>query len=266
MLGLQRTRLGVVVGADRLTVAAIRGATIQTFEVTSENLATALRAELDARGIRRRSVAVGLGRTAVSVKPVELPAVDSDLGEMVRFELERHLAFPAETAVFDFTVLPEPRRREDWATGGKRVLVAAAARHLVDGALRLVRDAGLRPASVTVAAHDLVALVKPPARLRVVWAHRADGTTELVFLDGPTLVLSRSLPSTDDEIVAEEIRRSLGVTQWRRCDAVWTSGTKDPAAPGSTALASLGAVVSAPPYTRQARRWLSALEAGVGAF
>src|SRR2546425_1190320 len=99
-------RLAVVLLGDRLSGAAIQQTRVDTFVIEAENPAEALRAELDARGLAPRSVALGLARTVVAVKPIDLPSVVGEMREMVRFELDRHLPFPADDAPFDFLTLP----------------------------------------------------------------------------------------------------------------------------------------------------------------
>jgi Tfp pilus assembly protein PilN len=246
--------LAVIVLGDRLVVVATRGRRLDAFTIDSESPAADLRTELDARQLRGRTVALALARTAATVKPIELPAVGGDLAEMVRFELDRHLPFPAEDAPFDFLPLPaEPAGERETGT---RVLLAAADRRVVDAALRLAQDAGLRPSSLTVAPHDLRALVRRERGRRVAWAHRAAGATELLFLAGGSLALSRSLAATDDATLAGEIRRSLATVRWRGVDAVWLSGD---GAPAPDALAGLGAPVGEPPWTPRARAWLETL-------
>ena len=261
---LGRTRFAVVLVGDRLYGAVVRGSEVKTLVIESEQPALALRAELDALRASPRGVAIGVPRGAVTVKPVTLPTVGEDAREMVRFELERHLPFAAEDTPFDFITLPAS---ED-ATEGRRVLVTAADRRVVDTAVRLAQEAKLRPRSVTVAAHDLLSLARLPSRGRVVWIHRVDDTIDLLFVADGQLALSRTLPATDDATLVAEIRRSFAVAQWRGCDAVWVSG--DSAAPVTlqdSAFAVLNVPVSAPPYTTAARRALARLESGSrGAF
>jgi Tfp pilus assembly protein PilN len=237
--------LGVALLGDRLAAVAIRAERLEAFIVDSESPSATLRAELDARKLPVRSVALGLARTAVSVKPIELPAVGGEVQDMVRFELERHLPFPADDAPFDFTPLPS----EPDAQGGQRVLVAAADRRVMEAALRLAEEARLRPTSLTVSAHDLVSLVKLQRGLRVTWAHRSAGGTDLLFLDGVHLVLSRNLGGIDAALLADEIQKSLTALRWRTCDAVWLSGDGTPEADGD--LGRLGPVTE-PPYTARA--------------
>ena len=244
---------------DRLYAAVIRGGAVRTFVVASEQPAIALRAELEALQAYPRTIAIGLPRTAVTVKPVTVPAVGDDARDMVRFELERHLPFPAEETAFDF--VPLASAGDD--TEGRRVLVTAADRRVVDAALRVASEAKLRPRSVTVAAHDLVALARFPSRSRIAWVHRVDETIDLLFITDGALSLSRTLPAADERTVVSEIRRSFGLVQWQGCDGVWVSG--DSAAPvvlHDSAFGQLNVPVTAPQYTPAARRALAGLESG----
>src|SRR5437867_3053153 len=114
--------------------------------------------------------------------------------------------------------------------------------------------AKLRPVWITVAAHDLLALVKTARRQHVAWLHRCGDTADVLLLDGPTLVLSRSVRATDAAEVAAEALRSFTVARWRACDAIWVSG--DQADALTAALLPLGAPVTRPPYTPRAERRL----------
>jgi Tfp pilus assembly protein PilN len=255
-------RLAVVMLGDRLSVAAIQGDRHQTFTLDAENPGAALRAELDARGLAAaRKVSIGLARSAVTVKPIELPAVAGRTLEMVKFELERHLPIPADDAAFDFVSLPKEPEAEGAQAEGERVLIAAADRRVIDSALRLAEEAKLRPVSITVAAHDLVTLVQTDPRQRVAWLHRTGDSIDLLLLQGSNLVWSRSLTAADDATLVAETRRSFAGARWRECDAVWVSG--DDAAAGS--LLELGVPISEPPWTDQARGRLADLAEPRGA-
>ena len=256
--------LGVVLSGDRLVAAALGRHGVETFVVEAEQPGATLRAELDARRLKARTVAIGLPRGSVTVKPIDLPPVAGVLRDMVKFELERHLPFPAEDAPFDF--LPLPLNGDSSLASGRRVLVAAADRRIVDSAVRLVEEARLRPVSMTLAAHDLLGLVRVPSNKHVVWVHRSGDASDLLFLAGGTMVLSRSVPSADEGRITDEIRRSFTVTRWRGCDAVWVSGDGGPPLKKTiTPLNELGAPVTEPPYTLRARKLLAAAEDKSGA-
>jgi len=167
---------------------------------------------------------------------------------------ERHRAEPG--------LLGQPHRAlDDLAAGGqaaRRVLIAAADRKVVEGAVRLAEEARLRPVALTVAVHDLAALLGPRQRGHSVWLHRVGESTTLLFLTAGQVVLSRSVPSADDEALAGEIQRSLTITRWTGVDAVWQSGDgASPEAPSTSALTRFGAPVTPPPYSARARALLA---------
>jgi Tfp pilus assembly protein PilN len=254
----RRQRLALVLLGDRLVAASVDGAKVEMFLVDSEQPATTLRAELDQRRLAVRTVALGLPRGAVTVKPIELPDVGGELRDMVQFELERHVPFPTDDASFDFLELPAEADGAGAASAARRVLIVVADRRVVDGALRLAEDAHLRPISLTVAAHDLQALVPSRIRGHVVWIHRVAETMALLFVADGQIVLSRSVATGDDEVIAAEIERSLAVTRWRTVDAIWVSGDDEaPDAGAATPRALLGMAVTPPPYTARARALLA---------
>src|SRR2546422_3898835 len=261
MMKFAPLRLAVVMLGDGLSVAAIQRDRQETFTIDAENPGAALRTELDARGLAARKVAIGLARRAVTVKPTGLRAGAGDAREMVRFGLDGRLPIPADDAAFDFAPLPTEAEPETAASEGKRVLIVAADRRVVDAALRLAEEAKLRPMSITVAAHELIALVETDRRQRVAWLHRTGDSADLLLLHGSTLVWSRCFPATDDATLVAETRRSFAGARWRECDAVWVSGDGAAAA----ALLDLGVPISDPPWTSQARRHLAGITEPRGA-
>src|SRR5215475_7942139 len=136
---VRRSRLALVLLGDRLVAAWLRKDHTETFTVEAEQPAAALRAELDSRRIDIRSVAVGLSRGAVTVKPIDLPRVPGEMRDIVRFELERHLPFAADDTPFDFVLLPGAGTNGT-TPAGTRVLALAADRRIVDSALRIVQE------------------------------------------------------------------------------------------------------------------------------
>ena len=255
-------RLAVVMLGDRLGVAAIDRDRVETFTIEAENPGAALRAELDARSLAARTVAIGLSRSTVTVKPIDLPAVAGGTQDMVKFELERHLPIPADDAAFDFVPLPPEPEVEAVPGEGTRVLIAAADRRLIDAALRLAEEAKLRPVSITVAAHDLLALVETDRRHRVAWLHRNGDTAELLLLHESMVVFSRSFAAADDATLLAETRRSLAGARWRSCDAIWVSGDGAAAPP----FLDLGVPISDPPWTARAERRLAQIAEPRGAL
>jgi len=250
-------RLAVVLLQDRLAVAAIAGERTETFIIATENPAAVLREELTNRQLTPRAVSLGLPRTSVFVRPMELPTIGGDVREMVRLNLDGHLPFAADDDTsFDFAPLP---REGDGAVNDdllQHVLVTAAESRVIEAALRIAEEARLRPASVTVASHDLLALVRPERGQRVVWVHHTGAAADILCLFGSSLVLSRSAPAPDEASMGEEIRRSLAAVRWRECDAIWVSGDLPVDA---VVGAELPAPVSEPAYAARVRERVAAL-------
>ena len=230
---------------------------VEVFVVSAENSVEALRAEIEQRRLPVRTIALALPRASVTVKPIELPALGGEVREMISFELERHLPFPSDDATFDYLLLPDERNGAT-PPAGRQVVIAAADRRVVEGALRVAEEVKLRPVSLTVAAHNLPALVgRRPRQEKVVWIHRAGDTSDLLFLVGGTIALSRNVASTDAATVVGEIQRSFTLVRWRGCDAVWVSGDGQPEV--TSALTERGMTVTEPPYTPRARGLLAAV-------
>jgi Tfp pilus assembly protein PilN len=260
-----RTRAGLFLHDGRLTLTAITGrGQLEHFTLeASDNTPALLKAELEARSLKMRGVRVGLDRSLVTVKVIDLPRAGAgELEQMVAFELERHVPFPPEEMRFDWKELPGK------ADGPLRVLVLACERRTVERPLRVLEESRRKPLALTAACHDLRSLLPRvlPAR-RAVWAHRHGGTTELVFLGRGHLRLSRSVPVQDGRELLAEIERTRSLIPWREYDALWISGDDAERFLGAPEMLELGDAVSEPPFTPAAEALVKALpeeERGVG--
>ena len=257
--------IGLLLEENRLDVVALVGRGQLTHFVVEgvEDPAAALAAELRARKLRATRIGIGLERRAVVVKGLELPrGSGGDLGQMVGFELERHLPFAADEVCFSWVELPSS------VNEARRVLAAACGRRSLERPLGLLAGAKRRPAAITIASHELPALLAQglPAR-RAIWAHRHGPRTDLLLLVGRTLLMSRSVAAPDAEGLAREVERSLSVAGWDRCEVVWMSGDDAQAWVTDPELASLLDVpVSTPPYEARRGALVAALpEEGCGA-
>ncbi len=126
--------------AGKLTVTA----TIAASEVTTHPLLRELRAKGNTQ------IRVLLDPRQVLQKNIILPAaVEENLRDVMGFELDRHTPFTAAQAYFDVKL-----RKRDLQRDSIDVLLAVAARNLVDPLLALVRQAGLSVESVGIADAD----------------------------------------------------------------------------------------------------------------
>jgi Tfp pilus assembly protein PilN len=241
-----KVRAGLLLEEGVATLAVVSGsgpAECLTLDA-GENAGALIAAELDSRGYKRRRLRIGLDRALAVVKILELPRSEGgDMGQMVRFEMERHVPFPPEDIACDWSANPA-------RTGGPfRVLVAACEPRHLDHAVRLTREARRRPLALSVACHDLRALLpRTIEATRVAWAHRHDGRTDLVFLGRGIVRMSRVIPAETPQELVREIQRSLALLQWRDCSALWISGDETDRFISAPALSELGAAISEPPF------------------
>jgi Tfp pilus assembly protein PilN len=252
------TRGGVYLGDDRLTIAVAGRTGVQAFTVELGDPPGAhMKSELETRQLGLRRVRLGVARPLITVKALEMPpAQGGQLGEMVAFELERHVPFPPEDMRFDWTQLPGASKAP------VRILVAATERRTVEGALRLLEESRLKAAALTVACHDLPALLARRWKARTaVWAHRAGDAIDVLCLGQGRIQLSRTVPAGDGDALASDIAATLSLLGWAECEAVWVSGDGADELLASPALEEIAATVTAPPVTATAEGLLRQLPA-----
>jgi Tfp pilus assembly protein PilN len=261
----RRTRAGLFVDDGALGFAALTGSGLTCFRRDVEDMPGAgLKSELESRQLRMRGARIGLRRARVIVKVLELPAASArgDLNEMVGFELERHVPFGPEEMAWSWTPLPSPKG------GTVRVLVAACERRAVEHALRIAEESGLRPLSVTVACHDLGALLVRGARPgRAIWAHRAGSATDLLLLAQGRILLSRTVGAAEPGALASEVGATAALLRWPGWDVLWISGDDAARFLDAPELADLGVPPAPPPWAPAVDRLLPSLapeDAGTG--
>jgi len=254
---MKRSRVGLVIEDEHVAVAAIRkgGQPVYFRLRADEELPGRLTAQLRARRLGTRAIRIGLDRSRVVVKAIDVPrTAEENRRSLVAFELERHLPFAGEDTRFDWTPLP------GGTDGLGRVLVAATDGPTVDGALRLVESAQTRPRSVTVACHALPILLER-GRLpsRAVWIHGRGARTIILFLERRQVRLSRSVPRGTGPELAAEIQRSLPLAGWTQCEKVWVSGDETPDFRASFRRGCLSVAIAAPPLGKTATRLMKRL-------
>lgn len=119
----------------------------------ADALANAIRQVLAAVGRAPDGVVVAIAGEDASVRPVELPAAaQKRIADVLPFELEAVLPFPAEDAVLDHQPIDKDGLR-------LRLLAAAAPRARVASLLAELGDAGVVPQEIAVGAAALDGLV-----------------------------------------------------------------------------------------------------------
>jgi type IV pilus assembly protein PilM len=188
------------VEVERAAFAELEPGVVRDGEVVdAEALTDVLKALWrDNKGLDRR-VRIGIANQKVAVRLVELPPVEDRkaLEAALRFQAADQIPMPLEHAVLDF----HPIGIADSGAGPRqRAVVVAARRDMVERLLHVVRNAGLRPEGVDLAAFALVRALHRPAaaepgepvdaeRVLFLWV---GGLTNLAVAHGSTCVFSRA--------------------------------------------------------------------------
>lgn len=95
--------------------------------------------------VHRAHITTAIYGPGVVVRPLAVePVAPHQVRELLRWETEEHLPFPAEDTVFDHVLLPKDH------AGEMRVLLVAVHRPLVTSRLELLHAAGIKRAAITV--------------------------------------------------------------------------------------------------------------------
>lgn len=150
----ERTTLSVTVDGDWAEAARIsRGERKELGRLLLSGDSEADRAALAklTGGLRRAELYLALPARRVLRKELELPlAAETDLDDLLRFELDRQTPFTQEQARFDYRIV-----RRDKSAGRIEVELAVAPREAVDRLLSLASGWGVEPVVVTAAGDEL---------------------------------------------------------------------------------------------------------------
>ncbi len=161
--------------------------------------------------LRRAVVALTLPAERVLRKTLDLPlAAEADLGDLLRFELDRQTPFSPEQARYDYRVAARDR-----TSGRMKVEIAVAPREEVERALALAADWGLAPDFVTAAgdeeaepAFDLSGRAQPNG-----FGGRAVVTALLAAIAAGLLAVAVALPLQWQAAAADEAEEALAVAR-----------------------------------------------------
>lgn len=128
-----------------------------------EGLGEALK-DLFGRNKLSRNVRLGLASQRVAVRTLQLPAIEDqkELGTAVEFQSQDQIPMPLDQAVLDWQVVGE-----SFGDNGQRfldVVVVAARRDAVRGVVTAMRNAGLRPVGIDLAAFGMIRALATDSR------------------------------------------------------------------------------------------------------
>jgi type IV pilus assembly protein PilM len=155
-------------GSVRVNAAAVQPLHPEAFrdgEVADpDSVAAALRSLFSANKLSKR-VRLGIANQRVVVRTLRLPVIEdpSELDSAIRFSAQEQLPMPIDQAVVDHRVIGGVGAVEG-APPQIDVIVVAARREMVSASLKPLRDAGLEPVGVDLAAFGMIrALESTPA-------------------------------------------------------------------------------------------------------
>ena len=123
-------------------------AIVQGAFLNSSAIVEGIREAIEKAKIRTKNVAAAVSGHSVIVKKVSLPAMTRDeLDEQIRWEAEQYIPFDVNEVNLDFQIL-----NGGGGEGQMEVLLVAAKKDLVDDYVQVIREAGLVPAAIDVAA------------------------------------------------------------------------------------------------------------------
>lgn len=203
-----------------LPEGAIRAGTV----IDPDVLAEALK-ELWSRGkFRSKAVVLGVANDAVLVRQMDLEWMPpADFRQALRYQVADSLPVPVDEANLDYYLLEElelPGEGKEEVRRVARVMLVAAGREMVDGFVRALHAAGLRPIRVDLLPFALVRAVTPvvpgpDAPLEAVVDIGADTVVVVVHQGGrPRFV--RTIAGHGGDVITQALMERYG---WDREDA-----------------------------------------------
>ncbi|MEE2663528.1 MAG: type IV pilus assembly protein PilM [Myxococcota bacterium] len=123
-------------------------AIVQGVFLNSSAIVDAIKEAIDSGRIKTREVAVAVSGHSVIVKKVSLPTMSrDDLEDQIQWEAEQYIPFDVNEVNLDFQILDSSA-----GDGQMDVLLVAAKKDLIDDYVQVIREAGLVPSCVDVAA------------------------------------------------------------------------------------------------------------------
>jgi type IV pilus assembly protein PilM len=126
-------------------------------------------------GIKNKGVVLAIPGSKVSIKVIKMPQIPkSELSEAIKWEMRRHVPFPIEDAVLDYSILDTVIEE---GIAKFKLFVAAVPKSVVNDQLAIITEAGLYPEGINVVPFAL-------------WkAFEGRGVTQRASTEGETIVL-----------------------------------------------------------------------------
>ncbi|HZT66339.1 MAG TPA: type IV pilus assembly protein PilM [Acidimicrobiales bacterium] len=179
----------LLVGGDKPLLLAFGQVTLPRDAVVSGEItqptvvAEAIRRLWKEGGFKQTSVATSVAGLRVIARQLEMPAVsDAEVESAIRFQAADLIPFPTEQAAISAQVLGDFQDAE--GTAMSRVLVGAAHKEVIDGAVTAITLAGLTPVNIDLSSAAVArALMAPDSEATEAYVEIGAGMTMLVVHD-----------------------------------------------------------------------------------
>lgn len=154
-------------------------------------------------GVRSRRVVTALPEEQISTHVLEMPVLaDSEIEQALTWQVEQYIPIPLDQAVWSYEVISR-------SESGLEVLLAAAAKGLVDGYKRVAEQAGLEVVAIET---ELMATARAivPSGIATVIVDVGAKSTDVGIVAGGQLVFARTVP-TAGEAFTRAIESVLGM-------------------------------------------------------
>ncbi len=163
---------------------------------TANHFAQELEDFLKTGKVNPKAVILSLPRQHCTLQSFDLPSPNPEaLDSMIQMELDRHFPFPLKTMSVSYHVVPvEP--------GRSHVIAAAAKRERVEDYLNWLAPSGLKPEVVDLSLFSQMNLLSQNGETRPELQAIVDISSNRVdvsLVKGKTLIISRSVPITDED-------------------------------------------------------------------
>ncbi len=160
-------------------------------------------------GMRSKRAVVALPEDQISSHVVEMPAMsDNEVEQALQWQVEQYIPIPADQAVWSYQIIR--RDQPGNGAGGMEVLLAAAAKRLVETYSQVVEQAGLEVVAMETelmaTARSVIPGGSPPAMVVDIGAR----STDVGVVLGGQLVFARTIP-TAGQAFTRAIETGLGL-------------------------------------------------------
>lgn len=210
-------------GKDGVTITALGSAPLPAGLVENEvildpkALGQALKALLAESGIKtKRTVSSVSGQSRVVVRVIEVPKMSSkELGETMKWEVERHVPFPPNEVVMDYQ--PLDVLGADPNAQNMEVLLAVAQDDLINKHVEALQTAGLKPVAIDIeplaASRSLIDATSYGQQTGVIAIINVGASnTEISVFDEGVLVFPSPPLGIAGSMLTHEISESMGLT------------------------------------------------------